>query len=204
MATQDDWDADSFAQGVDKARETVEQTAYFIVSAKKRPDWESHRAGVELIFYLALIDYETKVLAQRLMESADDRYVWEKYAALHLHEVLEQAPRVMSEAIREMSRPDTASKADPEAYREAARRFGEALRPIRKDATFMKALSMIRNSVAAHHLDRKTSTMDPSIGWMLTSATQRRKGDPPLTSQILEYSVKVGFAVQDFGEFVSG
>lgn len=194
----DDWDAHRFAEGMAKARETVETTAYFIVSAKKRPDWESHRPGIELIFYMALIDYETKVLVHRLLESPSDRYVWEKYLALHLHEVLERAPIAISEAIREMTQPSSASKADPERYKVAARQFREDLRSIRQDADFMNALGLIRNAVAAHHSDKKTTTMDPSITWMLTTATQRNHGGTPMSSQILEYSVKAATAVQDF------
>lgn len=198
-----DWDARGFAEGMARSRKTVEDTAYFIVSAKKRPDWESHRPGVELVFYLALIDYETKVLIHRLLESQEDRYVWEKYLALHLHEVLERTPAAISEAIREMTQPGTASKADPDRYKVAARQFREDLRPIRQDATFMKALGLIRNAVAAHHVDKKTATMEPSITWMLTLATQRNQGGTPMTSQILEYSVKVATAVQDLAESVT-
>lgn len=196
------WDAHLFAEGMARARKTVEDTAYFIVTAKKQPDWESHRPGVELIFYLALIDYETKVLTHRLLESQEDRYVWEKYLALHLHEVLERAPAAISEAIREMTQPGSASQADPELYKEAARQFREDLRPIRQDADFMKALDLIRNTVAAHHVDKKTATMEPSITWMLTTATQRSCGGTPMSSQILEYSVKAATAVQDFADLI--
>jgi hypothetical protein len=197
------WDARRFADGTAQARKTVEETAYFIVSAKERSDWESHRPGVELAFYMALIDYETKILVHRLLESPKDRYVWEKYLALHLNEVLERAPVAIGEAIREMTRPGTASKADPERYKIAARKFREVLRPIRHDADFMKALGLIRNAVAAHHVDKKSSTMDPSIAWMLTAATQRNRGGTPISSQILEYSVKAATAVQDFAHTVT-
>lgn len=196
------WDARRFADGMAQARKTVEETAYFIVSAKKRPDWESHRPGVELIFYLALIDYETKVLVHRLLESQEDRYVWEKYLALHLYEVLERAPSAIGEAIREMTQPGSASKADPELYKKAARDFRESLRLIRQDRDFMEALGLVRNAVAAHHVDKKTATMEPSITWMLTAATQRSRGGTPMSSQILEYSVKAASAVQDFGQAV--
>lgn len=198
------WDARRFADGAALARQTVEETAYFIVSAKKRADWESHRPGVELIFYLALIDYETKVLVHRLLESPEDRYVWEKYLALHLHEVLERAPIAVNAAIREMTQPGSASKADPNLYKAAARQFREDLRPIRQDADFMKALGLIRNAVAAHHADKKTATMDPSITWMLTTATQRSRGGTPMSSQILEYSVRAATAVQDLAHAMTG
>ena len=193
-----EWDSERFAHSAELARKQAEDAAHFIVSAKKGADWESHRPGVELAFYLTIVDYETKVLIHRLLSSPEDRYVWEKYLALHLHEVLERAPLAISEAIREMTRPDTASRSDPELHKEAARKFKEALRPIRQDADFMKALALIRNAVAAHHADKKSATMDPSISWMLTTATQRRKGGSPMSSQILEYSVRVATAVQDF------
>lgn len=202
MLGLEDWDTEAFAQSVETARTTVEETAYIIVSARKRADWESHRPGVELIFYLALIDYETKVMVQRLIKSPEDRYVWEKYLALHLHEVLEAVPKAISGAIREMSREGTASHADPEIYKAAAREFRESIKLITKDTEFMRALKLIRNSVAAHHMDSK-STMDPSVYWMLTSATQRKSGGTPLAGQILEYSVKAAFAVQDFSRTLS-
>ena len=194
----DEWDPVRFGQGIDTARKTVEDTAYFIVSAKKRPDWNSHRAGVELIFYLALIDYETKVLIHRVMESQDDRYVWEKYLALHLHELLERVPQAIGRAVTEMRKPGTASNADPDAYAEAARDLRDAFKPIRQDKDFMKAIETIRNGVAAHHFDKATATMDPSIYWMLTSATTRGRGATPLSSQILEYSVTAASAIQTF------
>lgn len=204
MSVFEEWDAESFALGIDAARQTVEDTAYFIVSARKRADWCSHRPGVELIFYFALIDYETKVLVQRLMESSEDRYVWEKYLALHLYEVIGRAPKAISTAIFEMSREETASRADPDIYKQAAKNFRKAMRNITQDAEFMNALKIIRNSVAAHHADSKTATMDPSIYWMLSSASQRKSGGTPLSSQILEYSVKAASAVQDFASTVGG
>ncbi|QGH70573.1 hypothetical protein [Pseudactinotalea sp. HY158] len=198
----EDWNARSFAHGMAQARTTVEDTAHFIVSAKKLPDWKSHRPGVELIFYFALIDYETKVLVHRLLESQDDRYVWEKYLALHLHEVLELAPKAISTAIREMTQPGSASKADPELYKLAARQFRDDLRPIRQDSDFMKGLGLIRNTVAAHHVDSRSASMEPSITWMLTATTQRNRGGTPMSSQILEYSVKAAIAVQIFAQSV--
>jgi len=197
------WDAEQFERGIDAARRTVEETAYFMVSAKKRPDWESFRPGVELIFYFALIDYETKVLIHRVMESPNDRFVWEKYLALHLHEVLERVPQAIGNAIREMRQPDTASKADPDAYAAAARDLREALKPVRQDTDFIAAIGKIRNGVAAHHFDNATATMDPSVYWMLTSATTRNKGTTPLASQIVEYSVTVASAIQTFAERVA-
>lgn len=194
----DGWNPKEFGRGIEHARKTVEDTAYFIVTAKKRPDWESHRPGIELIFYLALIDYETKVMIHRVMESPDDRYVWEKYLALHLHEVLERVPQAISAAIKEMRDPKTASKANADAYAAAARKLREAFKPIRQDVDFMKAITTIRNGAAAHHVDKVTATMDPSIYWMLTSATTRNRGTSPLSSQILEYSVTAVSAIQDF------
>lgn len=198
------WDARRFANGMAQARKTAEDTAYFIVTAKKRPDWESHRPGVELIFYLALIDYETKVLVHRLLESQEDRYVWEKYLALHLHEVMARVPIAINVAIREMTAPGSASKADPELYKAAAREFRQDLRPIRQDSDFMKGLDLIRNTVAAHHVDRNTATMAPSITWMLTTATQRSRGNTPMSSQIVEYSMRAAIAVQNFAHAIIG
>lgn len=208
MDTEDNevgkWDASNFASAVEEAREKAEATAYVIVSARKLADWESHRPGIELIYYLTLVDYETKVLIHRLLESPNDRYVWEKYLALHLHEVLEQVPKAVSNAIREMDRPGTASKADPKLYKAASKQLGINLRLIRRDTDFMKALRTIRNTVAAHHADSKNSSMESSIAWMLTSATQRDMGSTPMTSQILEHAVHAAWCFQDFAYAVVG
>lgn len=204
MSTQDEWDSEGFSRSVDLARKQVEDVAYFIVSAKKRSDWHSHRPGIELVFYMALIDYESKVLIQRLMDSREDRFVWEKYLALHLHEVLDRVPAAIGATIREMRDTETASRANVELYELAARKLRTDFKPIRQDADFMKALDLIRNSVAAHHVEKKTSTMDPSIYWMLTSATQRRNGGSPMSSQIMEHSVTATTAIQDFAHAVTG
>ncbi len=192
------WDLRGLENSIENARKTVEDTAYFIVTAKKRDDWKSHQPGVELIFYLAQIDYETKVLIHRLFESPRDRFVWEKYLALHLYEALEQAPKAIGKAIREMKKPNTASMADPDLYVKASRKFRESLKPIRNDKELMRALEIIRNGVAAHHFDKGNANMDPTISWMLTSATSNRTGKTPFTSQIAEYSMTTSRAIQDF------
>ncbi|MBP2420740.1 hypothetical protein [Microbacterium imperiale] len=196
------WDPIKYVESIEQARKAVEDTAFVIVSAKKRPDWGSHRPGVELIFYMAVIDYETKVMLHEVLESPKDRYVWEKYLALHLHEVLERAPQAIGAAIREMRRPGTASKADPERHEAAARDLREAFKEIRRDTEFMTAIESLRNGVAAHHMDKKSATMDPSIDWMLTAASTRARGQTPFTSQIVEYSGKALAAIQTFSHAV--
>ena len=99
------WDAKSFADYAAVARETAEMVANLIAEAKSKANWGSHKPGLELIFYLSLIDYETKTLIHRLLSSPDDRYIWEKYLALHLYEVLEIAPAMIARAIKEMESP---------------------------------------------------------------------------------------------------
>lgn len=154
------WDEPWFRASVVQARKSVEDTAHVIHVVGKRADWVSHRPGVELVFYLAVIDYETKVLIHRLMTSPDDRYVWEKYLALHLHEALDQVPRRVSQAIQEVKRPGTASRADLGAHEAAARGLRDAVKPIRQDPDFMTALNMILNSEAAHHGGEGEESLD--------------------------------------------
>lgn len=198
MSFEAGFDEQAFRRSVEKARKSAEDTAHFIVAAKARNDWESHRPGVELIFYLALVDYETKVLVHRLMTSPDDRYVWEKYLALHLHEALQKVPKRVSDAIREMGRPGTASHASPASYLLASRVLKDDLKLIHADREFMTALRQIRNSVAAHHGGKGETSMDASIYWMLTSSQGVSQGRSPLRSQILEYATRMARAIQDF------
>ncbi|WP_226534285.1 hypothetical protein [Microbacterium paraoxydans] len=79
MSFEAEFDEPRFHRSVDAARKVAEDVAHAIFSLKQWDDWESHRPGVELTFYLALVDYETKVLVHRLMTSPGDRYIWEKY-----------------------------------------------------------------------------------------------------------------------------
>lgn len=198
MSPEADFDEPGFRRSVEKARRTAEDAAHFIVTAKKLNDWVSHRPGVELIFYLALVDYETKVLVHRMMTSPDDRYIWEKYLALHLHEALQKVPKRVSDAIREMGRPGTASHASPATYILANQALKDELRPIHADKDFMSALRQIRNSVAAHHGGKGETNLDASIYWMLTSSQGVSQGRSPLRSQILEYAIRLANAVQNF------
>lgn len=198
--TVDGWNPKAYEQSIKTARETVEAAAYYIVAAKQEPDWDSQRPATELIFYLAQVDYETKVLLHRAMESPDDRYVWEKYLGLHLHEVLVRVPRSITSAIQELKRAESTSGLSAEALVTAKKKLDETLRPIRTDQDFMKGLRKIRNNVAAHHFDKDSKTMDPGILWMLGSAKSRAQGLSLDKSQILEYSVTTCRAVQDFCE----
>ncbi|KQZ23093.1 hypothetical protein [Microbacterium sp. Root553] len=202
MTFEDEFDEPAFQHAVAAAREAAQDAAHVILTLKQRPDWASHRPVVELIFYLALIDYETKALIHRLMVSSDDRYVWEKYLALHLHEALQKVPKRISDAIREISRPGTPSHASPAKYLAASQKLKEELKPINTDKDFMTALRQVRNGVAAHHGGKGETSMDASTFWMLTASQGVSAGRSPLQSQFLEYAWRLARAVQDFAHAI--
>ena len=202
MGFDADFDEPTFRRSMETARQAAADTAHVIVTLKQGPDWSSHRPGVELIFYLALVDYETKVLIHRLMTSPDDRYIWEKYLALHLHEALQKVPKRISDAIREIGRPGTASHASAAKYIAANQKLKDELKPIHADKDFTQALRQIRNSVAAHHGGKGETSMDASIYWMLTSNQGVAQDRSPLRSQVLEYAARLARAVQDFAHAI--
>lgn len=100
MSDFDEWDAKSFLHVGSVPPARLLKILFILLLVLKTNRLESHRPGVELIFYLALIGYETKVLVRRLMEASGDRYVWENYLALHLHEVLERAPNQSAQSFK--------------------------------------------------------------------------------------------------------
>ncbi len=93
---------------------------------------------MEPTFYFALVDYEAKVLAHRTITSPDDRYISEKHLALHLHEALQEVPKCVSEAIREMGRPGVAPRALPGPSIAANHVFKDELKPIHADEEFWR------------------------------------------------------------------
>lgn len=176
----------------------MEDAARFSAYAKSQPDWVSHRPGVELVVYLALLDYEVKALVYQLLTDQSNRVVWEKYLALQLSEGLDNVPRMIAQTIRGMQEPGTASKADLQSYLEANTSLKAALRQIRSDTAFMATLKLIRNSVAAHPNGPGPDPLEATTEWIASSRRSREAKLGPEKSQIVEYAVSFARSIQDF------
>lgn len=192
------WDPDRLRAAIPKAREQVSIVARFVEIGPTLPDWESHRPVVELLFYLCRLDYDIKVLLLQFLTDGDNRAVWEPLLALEVHEALETLPKSINRARIELSKPNAVSKLNVQVFDQASKQYRAVAKTIRDDKDFMKGLTIIRNGVAAHHGLNKGKGMDASIAWALSTWRLSRTELTPLNSQIGEYAVKLGLAIQDF------
>lgn len=183
---------------IPKAREQVNIVARFFEVGPSMPDWDSHRPVVELLFYLCRLDYDIKVLLLQFLTDGDNRAVWEPLLALEVHEALETLPKAINRARIELAKPTTASKLSVQAFDEASKQYRATAKVIREDKDFMKGLTIIRNGVAAHHGLNKGKGMDASIAWAMSTWRLSQTELTPVNSQIAEYAVKLGLAIQNF------
>jgi hypothetical protein len=196
----EEWDEAGFRASIPEAREKVELAARACEIGSARPRWDSHRPVVEFIFYICKLDYDIKVLLLHFFADPENRTVWERYLAPELHEALYTLPNAINRARIEIAKPTAASHLDLGRYDAAAKAYRHEVKKIRKDKEFMTALSLVRNGVAAHHGLKKGKGMDASIAWTLNAWRLSQSGVTPFESRFSEYAVKLGRAVQDFGE----
>lgn len=193
------WDATFLKISIAQARERVEFTAriYRELFSLNR---DGHKPVVELIFYLAKLDYDIKVLLHQFLNDPDNRTIWERYLILELHEALQSVPKALSRARVYIAQRETESGLDLVQFDSAAKSYSLATKPINKDKEFIEILTMIRNGVAAHHGLKRGKDMDESIAWILSAEQSRRNGLSPFDSQVTEYAIKLGRAVQTLGQ----
>jgi hypothetical protein len=192
------WDPDRLRVAIPKAREQVSIVARFVEIGPTLPDWGSHRPVVELLFYLCRLDYDIKVLLLQFLTDGDNRAVWEPLLALEVHEALETVPKAINRARLELGKPASRSGLNLQVFDEASKQYRTKVKIIRDDADFMKGLTIVRNGVAAHHGLNKGKGMDASIAWALSTWRLSTTELTTRNSQIGEYAVKLGLAIQDF------
>ncbi len=186
-------------KAVDRAREEATTAAHAYIGLSEQEDWPEHRPMVELMFYLAHVDYELKALLDRVLNDESNRSIWEKYLALAIHEAIDTLPKMISGAVRHAGTAES-PRLSADKLKDVARAYNAAIKPIRSDADFWKALTLVRNSVAAHHLGRGSDGVTPLITWTATTYANSQAGNTTFHSQFVEYGVAVGRAVQDLGE----
>jgi len=199
-----EWDEARFRASIPAAKESVELAARFYTVGPTLPEWESQRPVVDLVFYLARLDYDLKVLLLHFLADPDNRTVWERYLALELHEGLQTVPQAISRARREIAKPSTPSRLSLARFDAAAGEYRWAVKAIREDVEFYETLTTVRNGVAAHHGMRRGAGMEVGIAWTLSAWNLTESGNTPFQSKFGEYAVKFGRAIQDFGISVVG
>ncbi|MFZ4843975.1 hypothetical protein [Mycetocola saprophilus] len=194
-----EWDEAAFRASIPAARENVELAARFCEVGVTQQNWESHRPFVELVFYLCKLDYDIKVLTLQVLTDQSNRSVWERYLGLELYEALNTLPKAINRARIEMAKPTRTLLIPVALFDAAAQTYRQTVKEISSDKTFMSALSQVRNGVAAHHGLNKGKGMEVSIGWTLSAWKLAQTDSSAFQSQFIEYTVKLGRAVQDFG-----
>lgn len=189
-----------FGQSIPKAREEVELAARFYINAGPyQPDWESHKVFVAFAYYLARLDYEYKVLLHQFFSDEANRAVWEGQLAVLIDGTLIHLQKGLGQLIKDLERPDTVSHLDVESVKKGARAFSETRKKIESDKNFMSMLKLVRNGVVAHHGFDKGKTAEEAIAWTYSSIQSRARGYRAQDSQVAEYAVRIGRAVQDLG-----
>lgn len=195
----DGWNEQRFARSIPVAREQVLMAAQLHAVLKERTDWDGHQAGVELTYYLALRDYELKLLLHRFLTEPENRMVWEKYLALEIYECMEALPQFLGNLRRSLSHPSSVSQLNPSRVAAAAKTYSLEVRRIRQDKDFWLAVTRVRNGVAAHHNAKGGIGLSDSVAWAYSAWQSENKGLTPFQSQFGEYALALGSAIQDLG-----
>lgn len=150
-----------------------------------------------LCFYIAYIDNEVKYMLQAVLSDQKAFIYLDKYLALIMHEAIETLPNLYSDffkTLREVESTDGHNRFNREQLTEGYRTYKEAIKPISSDKAFMLCLSAVRNSVAAHHLD-KDGNIRTLVDWYTEKRQEIGNQNNPGISSFILYAVQVAQAL---------
>lgn len=146
-------------------------------------------------FLILQVDFDMMATIRAMLVDPSSRLTMEKYLALQVAESLAAvAPTVngLIEAVREGS-GSTAGRFDLEVLKAAKSRFDSAIAPYRGDTEFMKTLTSVRNTTAAHLWGKKGARLNGSAQWVLSRAER------PITVEDVFHSKFVSVAIETLG-----
>lgn len=155
----------SLLPAIESARSDWQRVAIEIHQLEKDPDWENLKPAAELILYLTNLDYEIKVLVQRVHVDFDNRGVWEKYLGLALFEGITAVPKVVGRVVTDLVLKTGRESEQVARVRAAATLYNAAVRHIRADTDFWALLGRLRNETSAHHTGKGESLMATHSLW---------------------------------------
>ena len=186
------------------ARESWEFAGKAYSALSGRPDSEDHRVFVELVLYLASLDYETKTLLHQFHLDLENRAVWEKYLGLTLYEGIPTVQKLSGAYRIKLRQQEGEDSPKLAGMQRAMVKFNSEVKVVRGDTTFWAMLTRLRNEVAAHHTGRRDSAMSLQASWAVASENSRTRDYHSNMSMIGQYSLLLGRAVQTLGEDISG
>lgn len=187
--------------GIPDGRENVRTVAEVIVHQERRPEFERVRPLYEFIFYLNHLDYELKVLMDKLLREPKDRAIWLKYLALVLNEALRDVNAIGHGVVKHFVDEGDGRPAHPQvaALTRAINNYSVRVRPVRKQPGFEKRLKEIRDNNAAHHKVKGSLSLQPLVLWTLRQTEALESGEGIQDSEIFLAGLEIGLALQELG-----
>ena len=190
---------ESLSPSIEKARSDWQMTALEFRAHQNQSDWRDHKAAMELILYLANLEYELKVLLQRFHQDFVNGAVWEKYLGLALFEGVTAVPRMAARVRQDLSRKLGRDNEMVLNFDAATKRFNLTAKQFRADTEFWQLLMRIRNESAAHHTGKGDNLMEMQALWALSTGYLGVTGAHSSESRIGRYALELGRAAHRLG-----
>lgn len=161
-------------------------------------------AYTNMLFFVAQVDLDTRVLLRNLVADPNARITSEKYLALALIEA-ERGAGTLFNRLRgaaNMQHGKLAGFIDIPSLQVAKDAFDSKLLPMREDKGFNQELTLIRNEVVAHFVS-KESGVENSAAWAVTRDSLPKGEDAILNSKIVEYSIALSHGLRALSEGIT-
>jgi hypothetical protein len=186
----------SLLPAIESARSDWQRVAIEMHQLEKDPAWDDLKSAAELIMYLTNVDYEVKVLVQRVHVDFDNRGVWEKYLGLALFEGITAVPIVIGRVVADLTRRNGRESEQVKRVKSAANSYNAAVKHIRADAAFWTLLGRLRNETSAHHSGKGESPMAAHSLWARSVGYAAATGVVSNESKISHYAAQYVLATR--------
>jgi hypothetical protein len=187
---------ESLSDAVAVARDQWQYVAVEFNAARKLDNWDEVKPAFELILYLTNLDYEIKVLVQRIHVDFANRGVWEKYLGLALYEGISAVPKLTGRVLTHLTKTVGRDSEQVASIRAAAKAFNAAVLHIKTDKEFWDLLEHLRNETSAHHTGKGDNLMETHALWALTAGLTTVTDVPSSQSKISHRSTELALAAR--------
>ncbi len=152
-----------------------------------------YKKWIELCFYIAYVDNEVKYMLDATISSEKDFVYLDKYTALIMYEAIETVPKLYGEffkILNEVESKDGQKRFDRHKLKEGYLKYKAAIKTIKDDGELMQSINVVRNSIAAHHLDKKGS-IQPLVDWYVSKRKEMDENNNAEVSSLILYAAKV-------------
>lgn len=154
-------------------------------------------AYTNVLFFIAQVDLDTRVMLRNLISDPSARITSEKYLALALIEAGRGAGILLNKLRVAANKQHGKLEGfiNIPALQAAKEAFDAELLPMRQDTGFGQDLTLIRNEVVAHFVS-KDSGVENSAAWAVTRDNLPKDEDAILNSKIVEYSIALSHGLR--------